>query len=296
MNSRIAQTSKGSLEYTLRGDGPVVLVCHGTSSDCRSTSGSHTLMEAGFTVLTPSRPGYGRTPLRVGMTAQQAAGALVALLDHLEIRACAVLAVSGGGPTGVALAAGFPGQVTRLALAEAITCPEERANEPSYRSQVAFYGPRHSLTWAMLRLASNLGPRNMARQTMAIFSTHDPDDALAQLSAGDIAAIRQFYQGRSSRAGALNDLNHTVGPAVLRSVQQPTLVIHSRQDRSVPFSHAEWALKHLARATLYEAGLTGHFYWVGPDSLRVSQHLAGFLKGGDAAPNGSATSRRLADA
>jgi pimeloyl-ACP methyl ester carboxylesterase len=186
--------------------------------------------------------------------------------------------------------------VTRLALAAAITRSEDRASEPSYPSQLAFYGPMHKLVWGLLRLSSIMGPRNMARQTMAVFSCRDPDDALARLSARDIEALRQFYQGRSSRSGALNDLTHTVGPALLRSVQQPTLVIHSRQDRSVPFSHAERAMQHLARATLCESGLTGHFYWVGPASLRVGRRLAEFLKGDDPAPNGSATRRRLAGA
>jgi hypothetical protein len=33
MESQIAQTSKGPIEYTLLRNGPTVLACHGTSSD-----------------------------------------------------------------------------------------------------------------------------------------------------------------------------------------------------------------------------------------------------------------------
>ena len=51
----------------------------------------------------------------------------------------------------------------------------------------------------------------------------------------------------------------------MASIRQPTLVIHSREDNSVPFAHAEWALKHIPHAELCEAGFTGHFFWVGPD-------------------------------
>jgi hypothetical protein len=40
----------------------------------------------------------------------------------------------------------------------------------------------HELTWSMLHLISRLSPRSMTRQTMAIFSTHDPDEALIRLS------------------------------------------------------------------------------------------------------------------
>jgi pimeloyl-ACP methyl ester carboxylesterase len=61
MESLIARTTRGSIEYTLSGKGPVILVCHGTSSNCFSTAGSAPLLDAGFSVLTPSRPGYRRT-------------------------------------------------------------------------------------------------------------------------------------------------------------------------------------------------------------------------------------------
>ena len=278
MKSQIAQTTKGPIEYTLLGSGPVVLVSHGTSSNCFSTDLTGPLVEAGFSVLTPSRPGYGRTPPDVGPTAAEAAQALVALLDSLEIRTCAVLAISGGGPTGVALAAGFPERVTRLALVVANTFPENRPQEPSYKNQTAFYGPMHAVLWGMLGLMSRLSPRSMARQTLAIFSTHDPDDGMSKLSASDVEHICRFYQGKSSRRGALVDGTHSVGENLLRSIHQPTLVIHSREDNSVPFGHAEWSLKHIPQAELCESGITGHFFWVGPDYGRISQRLVAFLK------------------
>lgn len=278
--SKIAQTACGPIEYTLLGKGPVVLVCHGTSSDCFSVEVSASLLEAGFAVLTPSRPGYGRTPLNVGASANEAAQAMVALLDCLEIKLCAVNAISGGGPTGVALAANYPERVRRLALIAAITKTEDRTHEPSYESQKAFYGPLHGLFWKMLSLISRLSPSGMARQTMTIFSTHDPEEVLRQLTTEDIQKICRFYQGRSSRAGAMNDLGHTVAEELLQRVQAPTLVIHSREDKSVPFSHAEWSLAHIPNAELCEGGITGHFYWVGPDTQRVSQQLTTFLKAG----------------
>lgn len=277
MKSEIKSTSKGPIEYTLLGSGPVVLVCHGTSSNCFSTELAHPLVEAGFTILTPSRPGYGRTPLSVGPSAAEAAQALALLLDNLQIRTCSVMAVSGGGPTGVALAAMFPQRVSHLALVAAVTHPEERPNEPGYKNQTAFYGPMHSITWGMLGLMSRLSPRSMARQTLAIFSTHDPDDALSKLSPDGIAKICRFYQGQSSRKGALCDATHTVGADLLCTIQQPVLVIHSREDLSVPFSHAEWSMEHIPQAERCEAGITGHFFWVDPTYPIICQQLITFL-------------------
>jgi pimeloyl-ACP methyl ester carboxylesterase/SAM-dependent methyltransferase len=278
MKSQIAQTSKGLIEYTLVGSGPLALVCHGTSSNCFATELASPLVEAGYSVLTPSRPGYGRTPLEVGRSASQAAEALVALLDSLQVPICSVLAVSGGGPTGIALAAGHPQRVQRLVLAAALSRPEERPNEPAYKNQSSFYGPMHNLTWAMLGLMSRLSPHAMAHQTLVIFSSHNPNDGMQKLSEGDIKTIAHFYRGHSSRQGALNDGAHTVGADLLKMVRQPTLVIHSREDNSVPFAHAEWSLKHIPQAELCEAGLTGHFFWVGPDFARISQRMVAFLQ------------------
>jgi len=280
MKSQIAQTSKGIIEYTLLGSGPAVMVCHGTSSDCFSTELSQPVVDAGFCVLTPSRPGYGRTPLILGKSAEEAAEGLIALLDSLTIQTCSVIAISGGGPTGVALAARFPERVSCLILAEAVSKPEDRPNEPSYKNQMAFYGPMHGVMWRMLGLLGQISPRSMARQTISIFSTHDPDETLSKLSEQDIKRICHFYQGQSSRHGALNDATHTVGAELLQSIQQPTLVIHSREDKSVPFSHAEWSLKNIRQAKLCEAGLMGHFFWIGPEFQGISQCILTFLKSG----------------
>lgn len=277
-DSQIANTPNGPIEYRLLGSGPVVLACHGTSSDCFSTEGTAPLLASGFSILTPSRPGYGRTPVQTGQTAAQAADAMAALLDCLGIPSCGVLAISGGGPTGVALAANHPKRVQRLALMAALTRTEGRANEPAYQSQKAFYGPMHEVTWGMLRLMSDLSPRNMARQTMAIFSTNDPADSLNRLQPDDIESIRRFYHGRSSRKGALNDLTHSLDAGMLRQVRAPVLVIHSRMDASVPFTHAEWSLQHIADAQLCEGGFTGHFLWIGPDSPAISRRLVGFFR------------------
>lgn len=277
MESQIVETSSGPIEYTRIGNGPVLLVCHGTSQDCHSMHGFEAFLEEGFSLLIPSRPGYGKTPLEVGRSNIQAAKSLIALLDALNIQTCSLIAVSGGGPTGIAMAAYFPERITHLILMAAVSRPEERIHEATYKMQMAFYGPFHALQWGMLRLVSNLSPRGMARQTLAIFSTHDPEDALQKLPPGGIESIRRFYQGHSSRMGALNDANHRVGKELLEKVSIPTLVIHSRADKSVPFSHAEWSMQHIPLATLGESGITGHFIWIGPEYRELTRQMVDFL-------------------
>lgn len=278
MKSQIAQTRSGPIEYTWQGRGPVLLVCHGTSENCHSGGSLSPLLGAGFSLLTVSRPGYGRTPSRVGRNNTAAAAALVTLLDQLAIQQCSVLAISGGGPTGIALAANYPERVKSLVLIAANTYTENRQNEPGFASQKAFYGPWHGLFWGMLRLFSTWAPRRTALQTLAIFSTHDPEDALRRLTAEDVQTLSHFFRGQSSRQGALNDLTHTVTRELMKKVVAPTLIIHSREDASIPFQHAEWSREHLSNARLCESGFTGHFYWIGPDYQRIIEELIGFLQ------------------
>lgn len=65
-------------------------------------------------MIAPSRPSYGGTPLGTGCTPVEQADALAALLDTLGLEQVAVLAMSGGGPSGYALAGAHPDRVCCL--------------------------------------------------------------------------------------------------------------------------------------------------------------------------------------
>ena len=82
--SEIIQTKKGPIEISKKGNAPYVLCLHGTPGihDGYSNYFSY-LTDAGFGVISPSRPGYGRTPLSSGPTSVEAADLLAALLDEL---------------------------------------------------------------------------------------------------------------------------------------------------------------------------------------------------------------------
>ena len=64
----------------------------------------------------------------------------------------------------------------------------------------------------------------------------------------------------------------------MQKILSPTLIIHSREDASIRFRHAEWSLENIPNARLCESGFTGHFYWIGPDYQRICESLIGFLQ------------------
>ena len=54
------------IEYSIIGKGEPILVMHGGHSNCNEEFGYDYLIENGFSVITPSRPGYGKTSKEVG--------------------------------------------------------------------------------------------------------------------------------------------------------------------------------------------------------------------------------------
>src|SRR6516162_7978 len=82
--SELADTARGPVEYARLGAGPVILHLHGGAAGYDQASElSWDLHQDGFAVLTPSRPGYLRTPLATGATPEEAADAMASLLDVL---------------------------------------------------------------------------------------------------------------------------------------------------------------------------------------------------------------------
>ena len=105
--SRLVETRSGPIEYQLAGDsGPILLGIHGTPGGYDQLAGIiPRALDAGYRLLLVSRPGYLRTPIEVGRTSREQADSYVALLDVLEIDRVGVIAISGGGPSGLELAA-----------------------------------------------------------------------------------------------------------------------------------------------------------------------------------------------
>ncbi len=99
----VRATARGPVEVASAGEGPAVLLLHGIPGSWRQCVPLAEDLD-GFRTVLPSRPGYGRTPVRTGRTYDEQADASAALLDAMGIEKCAVIGLSGGGPVAIALA------------------------------------------------------------------------------------------------------------------------------------------------------------------------------------------------
>jgi pimeloyl-ACP methyl ester carboxylesterase len=118
--SDLFQSTFGQVEYAKKGEGPCIVIVHGTPGMHDGLSGFFDdWVKEGFTVITPSRAGYGRSvPLNNYM---EQADAIAELLDSLGIKECAVHGTSGGGPTVIQFALRHPGKCRALITEAAVT-------------------------------------------------------------------------------------------------------------------------------------------------------------------------------
>lgn len=157
------------MEYSVVGEGLPLLLFHGGHSNCYEEFGYRRLIEAGYSIITPSRAGYGHTsPI---MSLEQACHVYHSLLDHLSIDKVHVIAVSAGGPTGIVFASMFPGRVASLILQCAVTMPWLAPDDKEYKMAKRMFKPDiEKRTWKLLAAMSNLLPKLTFRMMASSFS------------------------------------------------------------------------------------------------------------------------------
>jgi pimeloyl-ACP methyl ester carboxylesterase len=275
--TRLAALPSGTVEYRLdQHGGPVVLVLHGGHTRAGLTLGEEVFTGAGFSILAPSRPGYGRTPVSPGGSLDRFADLVRDLCGHLGAdRVAAVVGISGGGRAAATLAARHPYLVERLILLTAVgflPYPDRRTRLGSY---VVFGPGAERATWAGLHAFARRWPEAFLRLMMRGLSTLPPGEVVAALSPEDRATLVALFARMRSGRGFREDLRPA--PDVTPRIGQPTLVIATRHDGGVPFAHAQALAAGIRHAELVESRAASHFVTLGPDWPAIEARICTFL-------------------
>ncbi len=256
--SRMIETARGPVECALAGDGPPLLCIHGVSGGYDVPMQIFPLLN-GIRLISPSRPGYLRTPLSVGRTAQEQADAYAALLDALGIERVAIAGASGGGPSTLHFALRHPDRCYALILVSSVS------------HSLPAYSPSAQLTNALLRqydftawwLSTDALREVMAQSgiTPQVLARIKDDAQTMEI----VRALIQTYLVSARRAGLENDLRQ--GPRCLpvtglERIAAPTLVIHGDLDPLVLISHAEYVAQTVPGATFLRIEDGGHLCMV----------------------------------
>lgn len=276
MKTETIKTDKGLMEYSLVGEGRPVLFLHGGHSNCRETLFHKGFDTARYQLITPSRPGYGNTPLNDNTTPAKSAELIVALLNELNIEKVVLYAISAGGLTAIELAAGFPERVEKLILASAVTKKWLDKNGKVYKTAKRLFNPKtEKVVWGMIRLFSGIFPKMIANSFYPQFSTKKSH----RLEKSDINELLTTFKNYRSKSGFMSDIDHDIENKRISEIQCPTLIIHSKNDNSVSFEHAEHAKRNINHSALLSLDNEwGHLFWIGKDADEAVSQVVEFIE------------------
>ena len=290
--SEIAETDKGKVEYSIRGEGPTVLVFHGTPGgyDQAMLLGS-LFAEDEFDVVAPSRPGYLRTPLAGGQSPEQQADAMAALIDTMGIPSVGVLAYSSGTPAAIQFALRHPDRVWALALLSPVTrfAPDMQLSRTELgRRLLADRVAGDFGAWLAVEVAEK-DPQRVLRLILEAESeaTGTQQDAFVDYVVNDAdqlewfrSLVATFVPPSVREAGIRNDLQQlrTLAEPPFEQIGVPTLIVHGTADKLVPLSEVEAIAGRIPGATLYAVEGAGHLVELGPRAADLQTKVVQFLR------------------
>jgi pimeloyl-ACP methyl ester carboxylesterase len=276
---RVVETSLGLVEYARRGEGPAVLLLHGAMGGWdQGLILGEAAVGAGYEFIAVSRPGYLGTPLRLGSTPMEQAELCGAVLDALEIRRAAAIAVSGGGQCALQFALRRPELCAALVMISACSAPI--AGRVPLRFRLMLLAAGIPAVAEKMRRKAAENPEAMAARSIpdaALRARTLADQEVGPLFRANLASTMSRIPERV--AGTRNDIAQARSPFVypVEEIRAPALVIHGTEDEAAPHAHAESLAAKVRRSELLTIPGGRHvslFTHRGP----IKDTVTGFLK------------------
>lgn len=275
MQTSILETSQGNIEYSISGHGSPIVIIHGGHSHAQEILTHKYLDPTLFTIICPSRPGYGNTPLQNHHSISSAVDIIAALLKTLPYDSFGVIGISAGGPIAIALTASKKTVVNKLVLASAVSKNWLTIKDRNYKiGKVIFHPYIESLTWRLVRIGIRLFPTLLIKQMAKDLTTKK----IISITPEELKDMTTLLNSQRSKQGFLVDIHHQPNQELLTQIIVPTLIVHSENDVAVNISHAHFAKENISHAILHTfQNKWGHLIWIGQDARKINQHISTFL-------------------
>jgi pimeloyl-ACP methyl ester carboxylesterase len=268
-HSQVIETAMGPVEYAMEGDGPAVLVLHGTPGGYdQGIAIGHALLGAGYSIVSVSRPGYLRTPL-IHRSSQEQADLCAALLDALKISHVGVIGVSGGGPCALQFALRHGNYCDSLVLLCAVAHRFKITNRLFQKECYDVLPPWSRFTRTVFSQLLTFNNPFLFVWEIAMSRKHDE-------TMNEFNRSSEMHQLRLD--GFVNDSVEfeTMADHFWERIEVPTLVVQGSRDGDLSLSHAEWAARKIpgAEFVIDEGG--SHFFFI-EHKERIAKLVQGFL-------------------
>lgn len=273
----LSATRFGPVQWAADGDGPPVLMLHGTGGGfdqallfCRRMSA------AGWRVIAPSRFGYLGTPMPAAPSPAAEADAMADLLDTLGIERLPVMGGSAGAIPAIEFAIRHPGRCAALvAIAPATHVPGRPPMRPGALGAAVM---RHALRsdflfWAGMELAEDAWIRILLATDPALVHA-----APASERARARAVLKAILPVSARAEGLLYDARVAGSPPeqALGRIVAPTLAVACEDDLFLTHDAAMHIALTVPRAELVSFPTGGHI-WIGHDA-EIFARIDSFLR------------------
>jgi pimeloyl-ACP methyl ester carboxylesterase len=249
----LSQTPPGRIEmlngteiyFEVHGTGEPLVLLHGFSGSSQDWAATVAEWRTEFQLIVPDLRGHGRSSiLSKSFRHQDAAGDMLALLDHLKIGACKGLGISGGGNVLLHMATMQPERVKAMVLVSATP-----------------YFP------AQARPIMRQYPNSLPGEQWEILRRRHP---------GGDAQIRALLASAAAFADSYDDLSFT--PPHLATIQACTLIVQGDRDPLYPVELSVEMAKAIPQSRLWIVPSGGHVPVIGERWAEFVKTAVGFLR------------------
>jgi pimeloyl-ACP methyl ester carboxylesterase len=252
--SRLLETNFGVMEYAISGQGKPVLLIHGAGGGFdQGLWLGRICLQGDYQFIAPSKFGYLSSHTPEEYSAKLQAEQYRILLDYLGIDKVSIIGVSAGGPSSMQFVNDFPERVDKLILLSAVSMPPHPDDkDPFFVNIIQTIQKSDFAYWVFTKafksqILSLIGiPSGDYKQ----FTPEQKELANELLNVMHPMSLR--HKGTITDGLIIQDFK------IPETISTPTLVIHSKNDGLVSYSHAEYANQRIegSKLILYETG--GH--------------------------------------
>jgi len=264
MKVSVFNTTVGDVEYSIYGKGDPILFLHGGHSNAKEKLAHKNIDPNKFTLITPSRPGYGNTSIAENKTPIDSAKQIIELMDELKFSKFDVIGVSAGGLTAIALVSLYPEKINKFILASAISKRWLSSSDELYRRGKKLFNPQvEKYTWGILKFFLRIIPKMIITKMASELSTIKVN----RISKVEINDMKEFLLNSRSGSGFITDLEQDLEEKIIQDIKVPTLIIHSRNDKAVGLEHPLNASEKIVNSKLvWLDNDWGHMIWFDKDA------------------------------
>lgn len=270
--SLILETKHGLMEYAIQGVGKPVLLIHGAGGGFdQGLWLGQVCLEKDFMLIAPSKFGYLNSKVPKEFSARNQAEQYKILLDYLNVEKALVVAVSAGGPSGMQFAYDYPERVEKLILISAVSMPPNPNDKAPFFIKIIQWIQKSDYAYWLFTNA-------FERQILSLFGI--PSEEYKNYTSQQKALAEELLELMHPMSlryhGTLVDGLIIEKFEIPKGITAPTLIIHSKNDGLVSYSHAEYAHKHISNSQLILYDKGGHGALSELEDLQ--QQIQGFLQ------------------